>query len=830
MAKKKKKKSGIGHVLGTILRFFILTVLVVIIVIGLLVYRKYGARVMAMRNDAIATVESSSPSTFRQTETSLIYDSNGELLSKLAGEKNLYYISYKDIPTNAVNAIVSIEDKKFFSHRGYDPYAILRAAYAYIRNKGVITQGGSTITQQLARNIFLNFDETWERKAREIFISIELEKKYSKQQIMEFYLNNIYFANGYYGLQAASFGYFGKGVSELSLSQTAFLLGIPNSPNRYDPYKNMEGTLGRRDRILGQMLADGKIDGEQYNEAIGESITLKKKKSTTSSYMITYANDCAVKALMKANGFVFKYSFDSDAEEDDYNDLYNKEYDNCQTRLYSGGYRVYTSLNPALQKKLQAALDDGLSESKAKSDDGVYKLQGSAVTVDNDTGRVVAIVGGRTQNFEGQTLNRAYQSFRQPGSSIKPLIVYTPAFEAGYTPNSIVKDEKIDGGPVNADGYFRGDMTIKQAVAVSVNTVAWKLFTEISPATGLNKLFDMGFSRITNDDFYPSAALGGLSHGVSAVEMASGFSTLENAGIFRSPSCIVKITDADGNDIVSDTFYGNEDAYSVYAEDASKMMTTCMEEVMNTGTGRNGKLASMPCAGKTGTTNDAHDLWFVGFTHYYTTSVWVGYDLPASLNDLSQNARPLTIWKNYMEDIHTGLKSVKLSDWKTKKPDTKAATESAIDEDNNPNEENTSDAAINDGNDNAIDNTDNNGGAADNAGGTGENGNGGTANDGAEAGNGGTNANEGQTGTNTGNDNNNQGETGTTTTGGDNGGATGGTTVDANGGNETDAGDGDDATTEPGTDTGTPGEDDNAVEPDTNPSNGNDGTEVNAID
>lgn len=683
---RRKKKHGVLHALGIIFKLLIAVILLMVLIVAGFLYLKYGDRVLAMRNDAILTVEASSPSTFRQTETGLIYDANGQIIDKLIGSKDVYYISYKDIPKDAINAVVSIEDKKFFTHKGYDPYAILRAAYAYIRNKGAITQGGSTITQQLAKNIFLSFDETWERKAREIFISMELEKKYSKQQILEFYLNNIYFANGNYGIQSASFGYFGKGVSELSLSQCAFLVGIPNSPNRYDPYEHLDAAVGRRDRILDQMELDGKITAEECADAKNEDIELVSRKNKESSYMVTYANDCAVKALMKADGFNFKYGFDSDAERDEYEELYNNEYSSCQMKLYTGGYRIYTSLEPTLQKKLQKTVDDKLSESKSKSKSGVYKLQGSAVTIDNDTGRVVAIVGGRSQRFQGQSLNRAYQSFRQPGSSIKPLIVYTPAFEKGYTPESIVKDEKIKGGPQNAEGWFRGNMKIRNAVAVSVNTVAWKLFTEISPAAGLQKLLDMDFSNITSDDYYPAAALGGLTHGVSSLEMTSGFAAIENNGMFRDPSCIVKITDADGNNVITDTYYGGEDEKPVYDETAVKMMTSCLEDVMKTGTGRTGILTSMPCAGKTGTTNNAHDLWFVGFTHYYTTGVWVGYDMPASLNSLSMDARPLAIWKSFMEDIHTGLKNVKLDDdyggKKTEKKE-EPASELAV-EDNEP--------------------------------------------------------------------------------------------------------------------------------------------------
>lgn len=662
--KQKRQKNPVERAIGIVLKIIIALLLAIVVIGGVLIYMKYGKKLIAMESDAKKIVSKSTMETFRQNETSIIYDANGNIMSKLKGEKDVYYIKYSDIPQVAVSAITSIEDKNFFKHKGYDLKAIIRAGLAYIKNKGVITQGGSTITQQLARNIFLSFEESWQRKAREIFIAIELEKKYTKKEIMEFYLNNIYFANGYYGIQSAALGYFGKGVNSLSLSQITFLLSIPNSPTRYNPYENIEGTLARRDRILDQMVLDGKISKAEALKAKSEEIKLKAPKVEKSSYALTFALDRAVKALMKSEGFNFRYSFNSDEERKAYNENYSEVYSSCQTRLYSGGYRIYTSIDPEKQKLLQDTVDSGLSVSSEKSKSGIYSLQGAAVTIDNSSGRVVAIVGGRSQKLKGSTLNRAYQSFRQPGSTIKPLIVYTPAFEQGYTPESMVKDEKIEGGPANADGAFSGNMTVLDALAKSKNTVAWKLFTEISPAIGIGKLLDMGFSAIADTDYYPSAALGGFTKGVNAVEMASAYAAIENGGEFREPTCIMKMTDSSGNDIVADGFYQKGTSKYIYDENACKMMITCMEAVMIKGTGVGGKLATMPCAGKTGTTNDSKDLWFVGFTKYYTTSVWVGYDIPRSLAGLTYTATPLGIWKTYMDSINNGLPLAKLDDYK----------------------------------------------------------------------------------------------------------------------------------------------------------------------
>ena len=678
--KQKRQKNPVERAIGIVIKIIIALLLAIVVIGGVLIYMKYGKKLIAMESDAKKIVSKSTMETFRQNETSIIYDANGNIMSKLKGEKDVYYIKYSDIPQVAVDAITSIEDKNFFKHKGYDLKAIIRAGLAYIKNKGVITQGGSTITQQLARNIFLSFEESWQRKAREVFIAIELEKKYTKKEIMEFYLNNIYFANGYYGIQSASLGYFGKGVNSLSLSQITFLLSIPNSPTRYNPYENIEGTLARRDRILDQMVLDGKISEAEASKAKSEEIKLKAPKVEKSSYALTFALDRAVKALMKSEGFNFRYSFNSDEERKAYNENYSEVYSSCQTRLYSGGYRIYTSIDPEKQKLLQDTVDSGLSVSSEKSKSGIYSLQGAAVTIDNSSGRVVAIVGGRSQKLKGSTLNRAYQSFRQPGSTIKPLIVYTPAFEQGYTPESMVKDEKIEGGPANADGAFSGNMTVLDALAKSKNTVAWKLFTEISPAIGIGKLLDMGFSAIADTDYYPSAALGGFTKGVNAVEMASAYAAIENGGEFREPTCIMKMTDSSGNDIVADGFYQKGTSKYIYDENACKMMITCMEAVMTKGTGVGGKLATMPCAGKTGTTNDSKDLWFVGFTKYYTTSVWVGYDIPRSLAGLAYTATPLGIWKTYMDSINNGLPLAKLDDYKITVAPTKEDTEETEEE------------------------------------------------------------------------------------------------------------------------------------------------------
>lgn len=641
--KVQSKKVILAKLIGTLVAMFVLA-------IGIFFGSGLGGTIVKLHKEAVSLVRSSSEETFRASETSVTYDVKGDQLSTLKGEKDVYYMNFEEIPEFVKDAFISIEDKKFYEHGGFDAKAILRAALAYVKN-GRITQGGSTITQQLSRNVFLSHHVSWERKAEEIFISMELEKKYSKDDILEFYINNIYFANGYYGIEAASRGYFNRGVNDLTLSQIAFLCAIPNSPTRYDPMEHKEATLKRRDRILVNMRDDGKITGKQYEEAIGEEITLDVPVKEQQNYVETFVYYCATREIMKMDGFVFQYAFSSDREREEYEDRYNQAYTAAQKILYSNGYQIYTSINLDVQQQLQIAVDEQLEEFTKVGEDGTLLFQAAATCVDNSNGLVCAIVGGRSQSFTGYTLNRAYQSFRQPGSSIKPLLVYTPCLERDYTPKSKVNDEKIEDGPSNSDGSYSGRISLRRAVAKSKNTVAWSLFKELTPKVGLKYLTNMEFSKIQDGDNNLAAALGGFTKGASTVEMAGGYATLANGGMYRQATCILRILDSEGNLLVNNE---NRSGVRVYEEDAAYMMTDMLQTVIEEGTGKGLGLGEMPCAGKTGTTNDNKDGWFVGFTPYYTTSVWVGYDMPKKVPGLYGSSYPGEIWHQFMKAIHVG--------------------------------------------------------------------------------------------------------------------------------------------------------------------------------
>jgi 1A family penicillin-binding protein len=610
----------------------------------------YAAQVSELKSEATSLVKKSTEDTFRQIETSEVYDANGNTISVLKGEKDVYYITYDQIPQNAVKALVSIEDKKFFEHNGIDYKGIARALYTMLKDKE-ITQGGSTITQQLARTIFLSNEKTWQRKVEEIYIASELEKKYSKEQILEFYLNNVYFANGYYGIEAAAKGYFSKDISELTLSEVCYLLAIPNSPTYYDPVVNPENTVTRRNTILASMLKDKVISEATYTAAVNEEIVLTRPDSIKNNYVETYAYYCATRALMKANGFEFKTEFDSDEDEEDYNRAYDEAYNQWNTTLFTSGYRIYTSIDLTMQNELQTAIDTHLADFTDVNEDGIYTVQSAGVCIDNETGMTKAIVGGRSQDVTGYTLNRAYQSFRQPGSSIKPLIVYTPAIEMGYTPDSKVMDVKTADGPENATGTYSGEITLRQAVAQSKNTVAWQLYSEVTPQKGIQYLKNLGFSHIEDDDYGMAACLGGLTVGVSPLEMAKGYATIQNDGYMREPDCILQITDSEGEVL----YEAQEEEVQVYEENAARTMTDMLQSVVAEGTARGIDLGEMPAAGKTGTTNDNRDGWFVGYTRYYTTSIWVGSDQPKKIAGLTGSSYPAKIWEEYMNTIHEGL-------------------------------------------------------------------------------------------------------------------------------------------------------------------------------
>lgn len=691
-----KKRNGL---LWRVLKIWGICLLLAFCVLGVIAVKKVGVPVVTMYKEATKDVAKSSKATFQAEQTSLVYDVDGNEIKKLKQEKDVSYLDYEDIPDAAKLAIISIEDKNFTTHHGIDIEGIARAGLSLILNRGNITMGGSTITQQLARNVFLGYEKTYSRKIKEMFIAVALEQKYTKQEILEFYLNNVYFANGYYGIESASEAYFNKEAKDLSISQIAFLCSIPNSPNRYDPYKHKDSTLKRRDRILKNMYEDGYISQSQYEKSLDEKITIMpKKETTTNDYAETYILKCATEALMKAQGFEIKTTFSSDSEKEKYDEEYDELYNTCKKSLYSAGYRIYTSIDMEKQKQLQDSVSSQLSMFTEKTDDGVYKVQGAAVSIDNSTGKVAAIVGGREEDQEGYGLNRAYQSFRQPGSAIKPLLVYTPALEKGYTPDSTLDDSRMTGSDAvsNAGYSYSGAISLRRAVEKSSNVATYRLYEELGPRSCMKYLEALNFKGLDKKDYkYNSTCIGGFTNGTTVVEMAAGYATIANDGEYRTPDCIIKITDSKGNDIVPE----DTSTKSVYSSSASRMMTSVLQSCVteSEGTAHVCQLdVDMPAACKTGTTNDYVDGWLCGYTPYYTTAVWVGMDKYKSVDNLKGNTYPASIWKNYMDKIHQGLERKEFESYLSDTEETATTASESTDEESGSTTEATTESTDDD--------------------------------------------------------------------------------------------------------------------------------------
>ena len=626
-------------------------------IVGLCVYVKVLPMFTEAREEVFDKLVHLSKDDFIMKEDTVVYDANGKKVGSVnAGSYK--YVSINDISPYIYDGYIAVEDKRFRTHGGVDLVATMRAGVSLLKHNMEITQGGSTITQQVIKNNLLTQNKSYTRKIAEILLAPTIESKFTKAQIMEFYCNSNYYGNKCYGVGAASRYYFGKKCADLEPQEAAMLIGLSNSPAAYNPVLHPQAALKKRNRVLKTMCNDGVITPKEYKAAVKKKLNIKQlseEGSSNETYVISYAIHCSAISLMEKEDFKFKYVFDSKEDYQKYNKTYSKAYSEKIESIRSGGYKIYTSINMKKQKKLQKSVDEGLAFNKEKDNDsGKYALQGAAVCVNNETGYVEAVVGGRGKNDQ---YNRAYLAARQSGSAIKPLIDYTPGFESGmYSPSTIVNDNKFANGPSNAGGAYYGSVHIREAVARSLNTVAWQVLDNISVKYGLSFLDKLHFhniSYIDNDNM--ALSLGGFTEGVRVVDMAKGFSTLANNGSFSDRTCVKKI------EHVSDgvVYKNNNEKTQVYSEDAAWMMTDVLKGVFNEsyGTGRKLKLENgQICAGKTGTTNSSKDVWFCGYTKYYTTVVWAGYDTPRAMPGASGASIPGVIWKDYMDKIHEKLK------------------------------------------------------------------------------------------------------------------------------------------------------------------------------
>lgn len=646
----------VSNILGAVMGI-LASVMVIGGIVGLCVYVKVLPMFTEAREEVFDKLVHLSKDDFIMKEDTVVYDANGKKVGSVnAGSYK--YVSINDISPYIYDGYIAVEDKRFRTHGGVDLVATMRAGVSLLKHNMEITQGGSTITQQVIKNNLLTQNKSYTRKIAEILLAPTIESKFTKAQIMEFYCNSNYYGNKCYGVGAASRYYFGKKCADLEPQEAAMLIGLSNSPASYNPVLHPQAALKKRNRVLKTMCNDGVITPKEYKAAVKKKLNIKQlteEGSSNETYVISYAIHCSAISLMEKEDFKFKYVFDSKEDYQKYNKTYSKAYSEKIESIRSGGYKIYTSINMKKQKKLQKSVDEGLAFNKEKDNDsGKYALQGAAVCVNNETGYVEAVVGGRGKNDQ---YNRAYLAARQSGSAIKPLIDYTPGFESGmYSPSTIVNDNKFTNGPSNAGGAYYGSVHIREAVARSLNTVAWQVLDNISVKYGLSFLDKLHFhniSYIDNDNM--ALSLGGFTEGVRVVDMAKGFSTLANNGSFSDRTCVKKI------EHVSDgvVYKNNNEKTQVYSEDAAWMMTDVLKGVFNEsyGTGRKLKLENgQICAGKTGTTNSSKDVWFCGYTKYYTTVVWAGYDTPRAMPGASGASIPGVIWKDYMDKIHEKLK------------------------------------------------------------------------------------------------------------------------------------------------------------------------------
>lgn len=646
----------ISNIIGTAMGI-LASVMVIGGIVGLCVYVKVLPMFTEAREEVFDKLVHLSEDDFVMKEDTVVYDSKGKQVGSVnAGSYK--YVKINDVSPYIYEGYIAVEDKRFKTHGGVDLVATMRAGVSLLKHNMEITQGGSTITQQVIKNNLLTQNKSYTRKIAEILLAPTIESKFTKAQIMEFYCNSNFYGNKCYGVGAASKYYFGKKCADLEPHEAAMLIGLSNSPASYNPVLHPKAALKKRNSVLRIMCKEGVITPKEYKSALKKKLNIKQfseKGGSKESYVMSYAIHCAAISLMEKENFKFQYVFDSKEDYQKYNKQYSKVYSEKIENIRSGGYKLYTSINMKKQKKLQKAVDNGLSFNKEKDGDtGKYALQGAAVCINNETNYVEAIVGGRGKNDQ---YNRAYLAARQSGSAIKPLIDYTPGFESGmYSPSTIVNDHKFANGPSNAGGGYHGNVRIREAVARSLNTVAWQVLDNITVKYGLSFLDKLHFhniSYIDNDNM--ALSLGGFTEGVRVVDMAKGFSTLANNGSYSDRTCIKKI------EHVSDgvVYKNNNEKDQVYSQDAAWMMTDVLKGVFNEsyGTGRKLKLDNgQICAGKTGTTNSSKDVWFCGYTKYYTTVVWAGYDTPRAMPGASGASIPGVIWKDYMDDIHKKLK------------------------------------------------------------------------------------------------------------------------------------------------------------------------------
>lgn len=533
-------------------------------------------------------------------QPTIIFDQNEDVASKIA-TSNIEGVQIEQIPNHLIHAVIATEDQQFYKHHGVNYLGIARAMTQNIFS-GEIVAGGSTITQQLAKNAFLTHERTYTRKLKELILTKKIERTYSKNDIIERYLNQIYFGEGAWGIQRAAETYFGKDVSELTLNESAMLAGLIKAPSILSPFKNMEKSVERKDLVLSLMEKEGYITKNEMDEAKRQTIELAGTEKDDYEGKYPYYIDHIIAEAIQQYGLTEK-------------------------EILSGGLRIYTEMNPNIQTSLEKVYaNEGMFPTSSPD----QMIQSGAVFINPSTGGIQALVGGRGEHvFRG--FNRATQLKRQPGSTMKPLAVYTPALEQGYEITDSLKDLPLNINgyqPTNFDKTYRGEVSMYEAVIDSLNVPPVWLLDKIGVNSGTNAVERFGIP-LTGNDHSPSLALGGMSEGVSPLLMAQAYSTFANDGERVEAHAIQRIEDAEGNDLAK----WKERRVKVTDSKITQKMTYMLKGVVNEGTGTKAQIPGMDIAGKTGSTqlpfansSGTKDHWFVGYTPEIVGAVWLGYD------------------------------------------------------------------------------------------------------------------------------------------------------------------------------------------------------------
>lgn len=579
---------------------------------------------------------------FSLSESSTVYDAGGNVLATLSGGENRIWVDYEDIPEDLEHALVAIEDKRFYTHKGVDWYRTVGAVFNMFLSMDD-TFGGSTITQQLIKNLTQQDDITVQRKLLEIFQALDFEKKYDKEEILEWYLNAVYFGEGCYGVQTAAQTYFGKDAKDLTVAEAASIVGITNLPTYYDPFYSVENNKERQENVLREMYKQGYLNKSEYEEAVNQELEfVRGENSPNTSSVYSYYEEVVlsdvITDLAEAKG-ISRVA--------------------ASQLVHNAGYEIYACIDKDIQAKVDAIYTD--LDQLPKAQNGTKsQLQSGIVIIDQYTGEIKALSGGTGEKKISYGLNRATGTTRPPGSSIKPIAVYGPAVEYGLiSPTTLVLDADethvqlahTSWYPKNSPNKYDKVITILTALQKSKNTVAAQIMDKLTPSAALDFLRNrLGVTSLVDADAdYAAMALGQPSYGMTVREMAQAYTALANDGVFTYSRTYSMVKDRSGKIILDN----QPQTIQAFSQETARTMTYMLNNAATYGTGHESRLSNMPVAGKTGTTTANKDRWFCGYTPYYTCAVWTGYDTPEYMSFYGNPATQ--IWQKVMASIHADL-------------------------------------------------------------------------------------------------------------------------------------------------------------------------------